>query len=243
MAIATPYIILSHIETNRANIEITTNNIANINTPGFKSMKGIQREVQVGTSFFDHLSYVQSDGIAVDMTQGAISRTDGDLDFALNGIGYFSVEGPNQKVFYTRAGQFTLNENGEISTPDGYKLLSSGGSPIAIPENTKTVIVNADGSVYADQIHIDSIGVFEFDPASPPRRAGSNLLEATADPQESLATVINQYHLEESNASPALLMANLVKIQREDELDFKLLELQDEADINEIEHLLVSSGA
>ena len=143
------------------NVEVIANNIANINTTGFKraraeftdllyqaerlagvANRGGQDAVPEGA----HLGLgVRATAIRSLHLQGGLTSTGNRLDLALNGRGWFQVTGPDGDTLYTRAGAFNTNGAGQIVTPDGYAVQPA----ITVPDNTTEIVVNRSGQVFA----------------------------------------------------------------------------------------------
>src|SRR5262249_59917473 len=78
------------------------------------------------------IRFVRDLGLTRDMSQGDIANTGNPLDVAIQGDGFFMVQGANGQTLYTRDGAFTLSSEGELQTSDGHAVLNSGGAPIQI---------------------------------------------------------------------------------------------------------------
>ena len=120
-------------------IDTVANNIANMSTTGFR------REGLVFAEFIRDtgpgqasLSMGYANARASDLTQGALTRTNGTFDLAIEGPGFFLVDTPGGERL-TRAGAFTPNEVGDIVTPDGHRLLDEGGAPVFVPPDAASV--------------------------------------------------------------------------------------------------------
>ncbi|MBT5374968.1 MAG: flagellar hook-basal body complex protein, partial [Rhodospirillaceae bacterium] len=144
------------------NVEVISNNIANMNTTAYKRQRAefqdllYQDQRRVGSTSSDAGTVVPA-GIQLGLgvrtaavyripSQGNLTLTDAPLDIALQGKGYFQVTLPSGDVAYTRAGSFQLSANGEIVTPDGYLLQPS----ISIPKTALGVTINVSGEVLVD---------------------------------------------------------------------------------------------
>ena len=144
----------------QTNVEVIANNIANINTTGFKRARaeftdllyqaervagapnrGGQNQVPEGAQIG---LGVRTAAVRNLHMQGALTNTANKLDLALNGRGWFQVAGNNGELFYTRAGAFNKNATGQIVTADGYVVQPA----MTIPQNATEVIVNETGQVY-----------------------------------------------------------------------------------------------
>jgi flagellar basal-body rod protein FlgG len=135
------------------NVEVISNNIANMNTVAFKRQRAEFQDLlyqtleAAGAQSSDQGTIVPTGvqlGAGVKAgsvyridTQGTMTRTDNSYDLAINGRGYFQVTLPDNTTAYTRAGNFAVNEQGNLVTQDGYVLLGAG----QIPENTIEVSV------------------------------------------------------------------------------------------------------
>lgn len=155
-------------------MEIVNNNLANSNTPGFKGQFLINRtrqfEETLAERFVEGDPYARGDharspdaisvGTAVDFTPGTIKGTGNPLDVALREPNDFFVINTAEGVQYTRAGNFTLNAEGEIVTSDGQRVQGDGGAIIA-PEGP--VSISPNGTVIANRIEVGRLQVARFE--------------------------------------------------------------------------------
>lgn len=159
-------------------MEITSNNLTNVDTVGYKADYPTFREVlstanrvvpESGEELFKGHEYLDLyvgmdkssvivDGVGKDFTQGAMRRTDNALDIAIDKDGFFSVLTP-QGERYTRTGHFTLNAKGQIVSHDGYTLLGKNG-PITIKGND--IKIDENGGVYEDGKFLDKLKLVLF---------------------------------------------------------------------------------
>ena len=107
---------------------VVANNIANSSTTGFKREGIVFAEHIAALGQDPSLSMAHATGRQVDLSQATLTTTGGAFDFAIQGEGCFRIETP-QGERLTRAGSFTPNAEGELVTPDGYRLLDAGGAP------------------------------------------------------------------------------------------------------------------
>ncbi len=127
-------------------LDFIANNLANISTSGFKSehlyyaMKG--RQAQEGAR-----AGLGTTSITTDFTQGTIHRTGNQLDAAIDGDGFFSIQQSNGSTAYTRNGSFVINKNKELVTKNGAKVLGQSG-PIVI--NGSQINIDTDGTIRVD---------------------------------------------------------------------------------------------
>ncbi|HBT78809.1 MAG: flagellar basal-body rod protein FlgF [Selenomonas sp.] len=235
--------------------DVIANNLANVNTTGFKRDEAINAEFRPMllrrindnkvdpmdvTSFKGfHLglqapvvgtlglgSYI--DEVAVDQSQGMMETTGNPLDLAIAGNGWFAVQTP-QGVRYTRDGAFFRGANGQLQTVQGLAVLGANGQPIVLPANATQISVGAKGEVRADNQVIGQLQFVEFDAD---RRAllkqGNNLWYPQAGAQPRPATgEIQQGMLERSNANVVNEMVSLINNYRIYEAGSKAVTTQD----------------
>lgn len=208
------YIALSRQLTLRREMGVVANNIANMNTPAYKTERMIFREFIEKPEPNQPLSFVQDIGMSRNLTEGPIATTGNDLDLAISGPGYFSVETPDG-VRYTRHGRFQLDGQGQLVTSQGAPVLSDGGAPVTVPIGSGALTVSADGTVSGAGGRIAKIGLSEFENPGALKRDAYELYEA-GDQAAAAATEskINQGMLEQSNVQPVLEMTRMIDIHR-----------------------------
>lgn len=236
------------------NVEIIANNVANINTTGFKRARAeftdllYQTERGAGTPGAGTENGVPegaSIGLGVRLAairnlhmQGALVRTGNKFDLALSGRGWFQVTGEGGETLYTRAGSFNKNAHGQLVTADGNVVIPE----ITIPEAATEVVVNTTGQVLArtDQTGtLQSIGQltlasFANDTGLDP--LGGNLFRETSAsgapvtgvPGEAGFATIQQGYLETSNVDPVKEITELISAQRAYELNSKVIQAADD---------------
>ena len=169
-----------------------------------------------------------TDEIAVDHAPGNFMTTGNPLDLAIGGNGFFVIDTP-QGLRYTRNGNFHRAANGDIVTSDGQAVLSRQGRPINIPEDTASLIVTAEGGIYADGVQIDMLGFVEFgDDRRAMLKQGDSLFypQAGAEPQPATGN-ISQGFLERSNVNVVNEMVDLITNYRIFEANSKAVTTQD----------------
>jgi flagellar basal body rod protein FlgG len=200
--------------------EITAENLAHLSTPGYRA-KGIQVE-----SFGSALDQVSAGseptpanfGVRVassytSFQPGAIRQTGAPYQLALEGEGFFALQGP-QGVIYTRNGSFHLAQDGRILSAGDYPLLGANG-PITIPPDSGRVMIGRDGSVQADGSTVDQIRLTRFASPDQLESVGPTLYSATEKAGAEPATVtVLQGAIEGPNVSPAGAMIDLIQSSR-----------------------------
>ena len=205
---------------------VVANNIANASTSGFRREGVVFSEYVTALDQDPSLSMSYASGRDVDLSQAGLSQTGGSFDFAIQGDGFFLIETPDgQKL--TRAGSFTPSAEGELVTPDGYRLLDAGGAPIFIPPDAGPVALAADGTLSANGDPIAQVGLWQpADPLALRHQAGTMFSGGELIPAEG-ATVM-QGMLEDSNVQPVSEIARMIEVQRAYELGQKFLDAEDE---------------
>jgi flagellar basal-body rod protein FlgF len=231
-------------------VQTISNNLANANTPGFREdqlrvttfpqqlmarMFNGQTQI-VGTSS----SGIVNESNATRFTQGSLKVTDGQLDLAINGDGFFAVQ-TAQGVRYTRDGSFRRDGNNQLVTSQGDLLLSAQGTPINVPpgaisispEGQIRVTPLVDGQSGPVDQPVAQLGVYAFAEPGQLRKVGANQFEdptglAQAQPAVGGLSTVHQGYLEGSNVDPARAMADLMVAQRSYEASARLVQLQDD---------------
>ncbi|MDF1619856.1 flagellar hook-basal body complex protein [Pseudothioclava nitratireducens] len=204
------------------------NNISNISTTGFRREGVIFSEYVSGLGGEEpSLSMGFAHGRHIDLAQGPLNQTGGTFDFAIEGQGFFMIETP-QGPQLTRAGSFTPSPEGELVTPDGYRLLDQGGGPIFVPTGAGPVSLAQDGTLSANGTPIAQIGMFmPADPNDLKHVGGTRFsAEGGAVPVET-ATILQGY-VEESNVDPVSEIARMIEVQRAYEMGQTFLDREDQ---------------
>ncbi len=209
-------------------MQLVANNIANISTTGYRKEGLIFSEQIYALENGDpSLSMASANVRATQQIQGPLSETGSRFDFAIEGDGFFLIE-TSEGEQLTRAGSFTPNQDGELVTPDGYRLLDNGGAPIFVPPDARDMSVAADGTMSANGRPIAQIGLYlPSETADLSRRDGVRFsVENGVEPMED--GVILQGFLESSNVNAVSEIARMIEVQRAYELGQKLLDKEDE---------------
>jgi flagellar basal-body rod protein FlgF len=205
---------------------VVANNIANASTTGFRREGVVFSEFVAALDEDPSLSMAHASGRNVDLSQSTLSQTGGQFDFAIQGDGFFLIETP-QGERLTRAGSFTPSAEGELVSPDGYRLLDAGGAPIFVPPDARGVALASDGTLSTNGQPIAQVGLWQpADPLSLRHQSGTMFEGGALEPAEG-ATVL-QGMLEDSNVEPVSEIARMIEVQRAYELGQKFLDAEDE---------------
>ncbi|WP_374645022.1 flagellar hook-basal body complex protein [Tabrizicola sp.] len=204
---------------------VVANNIANSSTTGFRREGVVFSEYVAALDRDPSLSMAHASGRHVDLSQATLAQTGGTFDFAIQGEGFFLVETP-QGERLTRAGSFTPSAEGELVTPDGFRLLDAGGAPIFVPPDAK-VAVARDGTISANGEPLAQLGLWRpSDPLALRHQSGTLFDGGALEPVEDGQVL--QGMLEDSNVQPVSEIARMIEVQRAYELGQKFLDAEDE---------------
>jgi flagellar basal-body rod protein FlgG len=194
----------------QSQLDIISNNLANSNSPGYKK---------------DTLSFstVLGQVAHIDMSQGPIRQTANNLDIALSGAGFLSVQ-TAQGTLYTRAGDLALDSSNQLITQDGYPVLAQNGSPIKVT-TAAGLRITSDGQVFDGNNAVGQLQLVDFAPNSLKKMGNGYFQPAdtTVQPGQATACTVHQGALEEANVNSVKEMALLIEATRQFESDQKTL--------------------
>lgn len=201
----------------RRSMEITANNIANMNTPGFKAEALMLEEVEPRRAEMRDggVSYVHDWSVARDFRDGAMTQTGGALDMAIEGEGFFALQTDNG-VQYTRDGRFMTDSSGRLTAQDGAAVLDDAGNEIMLDPYGPAPTVTPTGAIMVNGAEIGRIGVNRFDNLSALQKAGDSRYiageGAVADPVG--IPSIKQGFVEGSNVNSISQLTHMMEINR-----------------------------
>lgn len=222
------------------NLEVLSNNLANVSTPGFKASRPVFESVLAKRTA------IQGDGaenapqpmgvrrdvtiaaVGADTSQGSLQETGNDLDIALNGDGWIGVQSAGG-TRYTRRGSMHLDADRRL-TIGGAPIRAEGGGEITIPEESY-IVVDPDGSVYANEELVARMEIVKFEDADALQPVGGGYFEgnpAQAQPDDD--TEVLQGYLENSNVNPVWGMTELIRTTRTFEAAQKVITAYKEMD-------------
>jgi flagellar basal-body rod protein FlgF len=198
-----------------AKMAVVANNVANLSTPGYRGQNAVfkefisdQRRMKEDVSLvYDFGQYQMSD-------PGPIKVTGNALDVALVGPGFLGVQTP-EGIQYTRAGDFSMNQIGELVTSRGYKVAGSGGGTITVPPDAKYVLIDQKGNLSTDQGQLGALMVAEFKNYQKLDPQGNGLYKTDEQATPAAETKVLQGKLEGSNVSPVVEMTRMIDVSRE----------------------------
>jgi len=240
------------LDAQQTQLDVIANNLANVSTNGFKRGRAVfedllyqtmrqpgaqssqQTQVPTGLQLGTGARVVSTARI---FTQGNLQKTDGSLDVAVSGNGFFQIQLPDGTTGYTRDGSFQRDSQGQVVTSDGYPLLPN----ITIPADALSISIAQDGTVTVTQpgtaavTELGAIQLATFINPSGMLSVGQNLFLETAAsgaptpnaPGTNGAGVLNQGYVETSNVNVAEELVTMIQTQRAYELNSKVISTSD----------------
>jgi len=236
------------------NVEVISNNIANMNTVGYKKQRAefedlLYQDVERAGSQSSDTGTIVPTGIQIGAgvkagsvyritTQGSPTQTGNNLDLAINGLGYFQVLLPSGETAYTRAGNLSMNATGQIVTTDGYPILPQ----ITIPAGATAINISPAGQVQvttsgsATPSTVGQIQLATFFNEGGMEATGNNLYMETAAsgpatvglPNANGVGALMQGYTEASNVDPVTEISSLIVAQRAYEMNSKVISTADQ---------------
>ena len=216
----------------RRQMDIVANNIANMNTNGFKGERVMFVEHLVKshggqTLLGGKLSFVRDIATLLDFSEGPVEETGNPLDLAITGKGFFVVQTEDGER-YTRKGRFKLDDGGQLVNQNGEPLLSTGNSPFFLgPEDTE-ITISRDGTVATNNGDLGRIKLVDFENPQLLKRFADGLFSTAQTPRDVESPEIIQGMLEGSNVQPILEMAKMIEISRTYDSVRKFIDREDE---------------
>lgn len=242
------------LESQQTNMDVISNNLANVNTTGFKrgravfedlmyqtlrqpgAQVGAANQLPTGLQIGTGVRTVATERIH---TQGNLRDTGNSLDIAIQGRGFLQVEMPDGTVAYTRDGSLQVDQEGQLVTAGGYPIQP----PINIPDNALTISIARDGTVSVTQpgaagtnVEVGQLELTTFINPAGLQSAGENLYIETdasgpanfAQPGLDGAGLVLQNYVETSNVNVAEELVNMITTQRAYEMNSKAVQTSDQ---------------
>ncbi len=240
------YVSADGVNAQSKRLEVLSNNLANIDTTGFKRQFAVfqaryseaveESFLSPGTGTIDDLNGgVSLNATLTDFTSGKFKRTGDATDLAIAGDGFFQVE-KNGETLLTRAGNFVFSADGELKTQQGFSVLDEGGSPISISPGGGPTEFGPDGTIFqideaGKQVPLQKIGLVS--PGAPDLmvRQGENSFRT--DPQDSVTPIplaqrqFRSGFLEQSTVNATTSMMELIEASRAMEANVNMIRNHD----------------
>ncbi len=219
------YVNLSSQVALRRKLDVLANNIANVDTRGFRAERSYFADYLAKGGDAGALAYVIDRATFTDFKEGAFNATQRDLDFAIDGQGFFAVQTPDG-VRYTRDGSFQITNEGLLTTDEGFPVLNNGFGEITIPfaaaspqDGSISIVsdnidLSGDGNISGNQNLIGQVGVFEFQDPQALNRQPGQMFASDAQGTPVNAPQLLQGFLEESNVNAITEMVTLLDATR-----------------------------
>lgn len=232
-------------------LETIGNNVANVNTPGFKASNvdfaeafqarlgntsatnGVPAGGEIGSG-----AGILVTGVGSNFRQGILTPSDNPWDLAIDGDGFFQMQTPGGQTAYTRAGSFQLDGEGNLVDTQGNFLLDAQSQKVTIPAETKEVIVRPDGMIVLDGQNGQQLQLAKFRQPEGLKKIGGSLFVPTVNsgvpevgnPGDGTLNLgqLRSQMLEQSNVDIATTMTNLIEAQRAYEMNSKMVQAGDE---------------
>jgi flagellar basal-body rod protein FlgF len=219
------YIGLSRQVALRRQLDVVANNIANMNTTGFRAERmlfetSLQR---AGRRPTDKVAYTVDRSTYTDFRAGAFSQTGNPYDVAIDGDGWLTVRTPDGLRF-TRDGRLKRDEAGQLVTANGHPVLDENQQPIVIAEDTTSLSFAADGVVSADNQVAARLQIVTFDNPQAVRQTGDLLFTSDEPPRPTTEARLVQGMTEQSNVQGVAEITRLMNLTRDYQSVSKMVE-------------------
>lgn len=216
-------------------LDTIADNIANINTTGFKSSRLDFKDALYTAGNVPGLPYTpdgnqqKGHGVMVasitrDFSNGSLIATGNELDFAINGEAFFELEDTAGRTLYRQGGSFyiaTVDSRKHLVDSEGYFVMNSGGTRVIVPDEASDIVIDESGAItyYSEGTPLmeDHLGIYRFSNKSGLVSSGGGRYEATAasgEMEPETEAIVKQGHLESSNVNLAEEMTRLLRAQR-----------------------------
>ena len=234
------------MNTQMQSMDVIANNIANVNTTGFRKSTVVTQSfpqllmqsmnLPVGEAPFRDRTIggmtlgTTISNVSPDFTNGALEMTAGELDLAIQGDGFFTVEALDRNgeltTMFTRAGSFAISSDRFLVTQSGYRVLDNSGNAIELPQGI--IEIGQDGSIVVDGSNVATLGITAFEDNSLLRQHGYTMFIALDEAvTTSFEGLVSQGYLERSNVNIIREMVNMVNVSRKYEMNSRLIGMHD----------------
>lgn len=228
------FVALSGAVTQEKRMEVLTDNLANVNTAGFKKQKPLFEDSMPNP--YGPRAFSRVKGSVLDMTQGTMEKTDRKLDAAIKGDGFFVVNTPSGSR-YTRDGSFTVGTDGTLLTREGYAVQGEKG---AIRLTSPEVSIDSTGGVHDKGMDVDRIKLVSFNKPEELKREGNFFIPSDARVKEAAVspdTQVQQGYVEVSNVNAVTAMTTMIEAMRSYETHTKMIQTLDDMTKKAIEEV------
>ena len=225
-------------------LDVISNNLANVNTTGFKKdstiissfpemlMTKVNDRTRTGATQqgIGRVSLgAQVDAIYTNFSQGSFVRTDDKFNVAIQGDGFFTVTTPNGDERYTRDGSFVVSANGQLKTQEGNLVMGQAGVATLGEEfltKAHEVFIDDGGRIIVDGEQVDALRIVSFEDQAALQKTGDNLYQGNGNVVPFNGKVIQGF-LEDTNVNPVTAMVDLITVSRAYEANQKMIQVHD----------------
>lgn len=232
------------LKAQQTRVDTIANNIANINTYGFKASDvrfkdALYTQMERPVESEVDLNLKRGSGVMVSATsrtfvEGTPIETGVPLDMRIEGDGFFTVQGNDGENYYTRSGAFAVSsEDGNqfLVTSQGDYVLDTNGNKIQLPGNPQEISVNPEGAIYLDGTYVATLNIADFANKQGLSSVGKGYFlqtEVSGEAQAATDATVHQGSLESSNVDLSLEMTRLIRAQRSFSLVSRALTTSDD---------------
>lgn len=225
-------------------LDVISNNLANVNTSGFKKdttiisafpeilMTKINDQTRTGMSIegIGRVSLgAQVDEVFTNFSQGSFTRTDDKFHVAIQGDGFFSVTTPNGEERLTRDGSFIVSADGQLKTKEGNFVTGQAG-PATLGNDFLTqahqVFIDDAGRIIVDGEQVDALQIVSFEDNAQLQKVGDNLYQANGNVVPFNGRIMQGF-LENTNVNPVTAMVDMITVSRTYEANQKMIQVHD----------------
>ena len=193
-------------------LDIVANNLANLNTNGYRGERLAFVEYLQKTETGDEFTFVQGIATVRDLSEGQKIATHNDLDLAIEGEGYFELETENG-LAYTRDGAFRLNGEGELVTRQGHRVLGEGDAPIVLSQVEGQISVSEDGIISSGNGPIGQVKVVRFEDERALVKMSGGLYDSDGQlPEDAENFALLQGYVEGSNVTGIVELTRMMQV-------------------------------
>ena len=213
-------------------MSVIANNLANMNTTGYKGEKMMFVEHLVrspgGTKIGgDKLAFVRDIATARDLSEGAFKKTENPLDLAIHGDGFFVIGTPDGER-YTRNGNFQIGDDGQLVTRNGDPLLSDSGAPFFLSPEDTHIEIDSSGTLSTENGELGKISIVNFADRRDLQIVAGGLYSTTQQAAPAEEARVSQGMLEGSNIQPIVEMTRMIEVHRAYEGTKMFIQKEDE---------------
>lgn len=222
-------------------MDVVANNIANINTTGFKASDLMFEDYLIPaardndfTGLDRQVHFTQDWSTMHDMSEGSVEQTGNELDVALMGEGFLTVQTPGG-TRYTRSGALAINSEGTLVDLNGNAVMGASG-PISFDDSDTTITIGTDGTVATNNGTKGKLAIAQFTDPQILAREGDNYFSGPAG-NTPVTTRVMQGAIEKSNVSGVTELTTMIRVQRAYQSLASLMQRQDELRSGAIQRL------